>query len=86
MAGIAWVNGELLSPDQPAISPLDRGFLYGEGLFETMRSYGGRVFRLAEHLDRLLAGAAELDFTPPSADALADAVQEVLAASELADA
>ncbi len=86
MAEIAWVNGKLLPPDAPAISPLDRGFLYGEGLFETMRAYQGNVFRVAQHLDRLLAGAAELNFTPPDAEAMMEVTREALAASGLPDA
>ncbi len=86
MAGIAWVNGKLLPPEEAAISPLDRGFMYGEGLFETMRAYGGRVFRLQQHLDRLCAGAAKLGFAEPDRARLARAVAEALAASGLADA
>ena len=39
MPAIAWVNGKLLPPEEAAISPLDPGFMYGEGLFETMRAY-----------------------------------------------
>ncbi len=86
MAGIAWVNGALLPPEQAAISPLDRGFLYGEGLFETMRAYRGRVFRLSQHLDRLFAGADELDLTPPPRDDITKAVEESLTAGGLAEA
>ena len=86
MAGIAWVNGKLLPPEQPAISALDGGFMYGEGLFETMRAYGGRVFRLAQHLERLVIAAAELSFTPPTGQELSRGVEEALAAGELPDA
>ena len=93
MAAIAWVNGKLLPPEEAAISPLDPGFMYGEGLFETMRAYatlrstsGGKVFRLPQHLDRLFAGADELGLTPPDRDHITNAVEEALAASELADA
>ena len=86
MAGIAWVNGRLLAPEEPAISPLDGGFMYGEGLFETMRAYGGTVFRLEQHMERLLVMSAELSLTPPTADKLAEAVGETLRASSLADA
>ena len=53
-----YLNGELVAAEQAALPALDRGLLYGYGLFETMRSYGGRVFRLAEHHRRLAAGAA----------------------------
>jgi branched-chain amino acid aminotransferase len=86
VAEIAWVNGKLLPTDEPAISPLDGGFMYGEGLFETMRAYGGRVFRLAQHLERLHIAAAELSFTPPTGQELSRAVQEALAAGGLPDA
>lgn len=86
MAGIAWVNGKLLSPDEAAISPLDGGFMYGEGLFETMRAYGGRVFRLTQHLERLVIAAAELSFTPPTGQELSRAVEEALAAGGLPEA
>jgi branched-chain amino acid aminotransferase len=86
MAGIAWVNGKLLPPEEPAISPLDGGFMYGEGLFETMRAYGGKIFRLSQHLERLIVSAAELSFDPPAAQDLAGAVEEALDAGGLDDA
>jgi branched-subunit amino acid aminotransferase/4-amino-4-deoxychorismate lyase len=86
MAAIAWVNGKLLPPEEPAISPLDTGFMYGEGLFETMRAYGGRVFRLDQHLERLLIAAAELSCTPPTGQELSRAAEEALAAGGLPEA
>ena len=46
---------------QAKISVLDRGFLYGDGLFETMRAYWGEVFRLENHLDRLSRSAKEIE-------------------------
>ena len=86
MPAVAWINGKLTPPEEPAISPLDPGFLYGEGLFETMRAYRGKVFRLTQHLDRLFAGAGELDLTPPDRDYITRAIKQALAASELAEA
>jgi branched-chain amino acid aminotransferase len=86
MAGIAWVNGKLLPPDEPAISPLDGGFMYGEGLFETMRAYNGRVFRLRQHLERLIVSADDLSFTPPNGEKLTLAVEEALREGGLDDA
>lgn len=50
---IVWLNGEFLPLSQASISPMDRGFLYGDGLFETLRAEGGRVLYLTEHLARL---------------------------------
>ena len=54
------VNGEILDSDKAKISIFDRGFLYGDGLFETMRSYGGKIFRINEHLDRLYSSMKSL--------------------------
>jgi branched-chain amino acid aminotransferase len=50
---IVWLNGQFVSASQAAVSPFDRGFLYGDGLFETMRSQNGRVLFLDDHLQRL---------------------------------
>src|SRR6185295_16577984 len=55
------VNGVIGPPDHAAVSPLDRGFLYGDGVYETLRTYGGRPFLLREHLDRLRRSADRLD-------------------------
>lgn len=86
MAGIVWVNGELLQPEQAAISALDRGFLYGEGVFETMRAYRGKVFRLAQHLDRLYAGVVEIGFTAPRRELLVAGIRGAIAAARMGDA
>jgi branched-chain amino acid aminotransferase len=55
-----WVNGEPVAPDGPAIAPRDRGLTLGDGVFETLPVYRGRVFRLDRHLDRLRRGLAAL--------------------------
>ena len=52
----AFVNGRFVPEAQASVSIFDRGFLYGDGVFETMRVYGGRMFRPAEHMERLFAG------------------------------
>jgi branched-subunit amino acid aminotransferase/4-amino-4-deoxychorismate lyase len=51
----AYVNGKFVLESEARVSIFDRGFLYGDGCFETMRVYGGRMFRAGEHLERLLA-------------------------------
>jgi branched-chain amino acid aminotransferase group I len=82
-----YVNGELIERESAAVSALDRALLYGYGLFETMRSYGGRVFRLRQHHRRLCEGASLLGIAVPlSLHDLADAVEAVLARNELTDA
>ena len=54
MAELIYVNGELVPRAEARVSALDQGLLYGYGLFETMRAYEGRVFRLDDHLSRLI--------------------------------
>jgi branched-chain amino acid aminotransferase len=81
------LNGGLLDAEQAALRIDDRGFLLGDGLFETMRAYDGRVFRLEAHLERLARSRAafRLDEDYPPAE-LAQLVERLLAANELADA
>jgi branched-chain amino acid aminotransferase len=52
-----WIDGEIVSADAARIPVLDHGFLYGDGVFEGIRGYGGRIFRLEDHLRRLATGA-----------------------------
>jgi branched-chain amino acid aminotransferase len=61
----AYVNGRFLPEDRAAVSIFDRGFLYGDGIFETMRIYSGRVFRALEHFDRLFEGLQALGIESP---------------------
>ena len=48
-----WLNGDLVAADAARIDPRDRGFLLGDGVFETFAAADGHVYRLAEHLARL---------------------------------
>lgn len=81
MGELVWLNGRLISSSEARISPFDRGFLYGDGLFETMRSYQGVLHLLRRHLTRLYDGAAVLGLQlPPKAD-LRDGLYEVLRAN-----
>ncbi|HYA42757.1 MAG TPA: aminotransferase class IV [Syntrophobacteraceae bacterium] len=54
-----WLNGETLPLEKARISPLDRGFVYGDGLFETIRAEKGKFLYLSMHLERLEASLAE---------------------------
>ncbi|HOI94460.1 MAG TPA: aminotransferase class IV [Syntrophobacter fumaroxidans] len=58
--GIVWLNGSFLPAGEAFVSPLDRGFLYGDGVFETMRAECGRVLYLRDHLERLHRSLAAL--------------------------
>ena len=61
MTDLVSVNGRISAASEAAISPLDRGFLYGDSVYETLRTYGGRPFRLDAHLDRLRRSAEALE-------------------------
>jgi len=62
---IVFLNGQFMDIDKAKVSVLDRGFSYGDGLFETMRAYHGRVFRLGLHLERFCKSAAEIFLKMP---------------------
>jgi len=85
MSEIVYLNGSLIPRSQARISALDYGFLYGFGLFETMRAYGGQVFRLDSHLNRL-AHSAEILGLPIQALDLKGAVRDTIQANKLSDA
>jgi len=54
---VIYVNGKYLPSEEACISVFDHGFLYGDGVFEGIRAYSGRIFRLEEHMDRLYDSA-----------------------------
>ena len=60
-----WVNGERQSSSSRHVSACDRGLTLADGVFETMRAYGGTVFRLDRHLARLVHGLTTLDIPAP---------------------
>jgi branched-chain amino acid aminotransferase len=79
-----WLNGRLVPREQAHIDIADRGLLLGDGLFETLRAYGGHVFKLEDHLGRLARGAAELGIPLPlDVPDIAAAVHETLEAHHL---
>jgi len=87
MAEKVFLNDRLADSDKANISVADSGFLYGAGLFETMRSHNGVVFALKDHLDRLSFSAKSLSINKPyDRKYITDAIYEVLRANELTDA
>lgn len=85
MAAI-WLNGGLVSLDAARISPFDHGLLTGDGVFETLKAYGGHPFAIRRHLDRLAVSAAGLGLDVPAPAVLREAMAEVLAAERLDEA
>lgn len=87
MENIVYLNGGLIPASQTGLSPFDHGFLYGYGLFETMRAYGGAIFRLNRHLERLRHAAEMLGIASQlAAYDLEKACYDVLKVNNLADA
>jgi branched-chain amino acid aminotransferase len=80
------MNGKLLPKEKAMLSVFDHGVLYGDGVFEGVRAYNGRVFRLEEHVARLYDSAKAILLTPPiSAKAMAQEILRTLAANKLYD-
>ncbi len=80
-----WVNGRLVASATPVVAATDPAVLYGFGLFEAMRAYGGVPFRLEDHLLRLRASARHFGLRVPHAD-LPRAIASVCRANRLPDA
>ena len=87
MAEKVFLNDKLVDIDKACISVTDSGFLYGAGIFETMRSYNGVVFALKDHLDRLFFSAKSLSINNTyDKKFITDAIYKTLRANKLADA
>lgn len=86
MRDVVYLNGSLMPPSQARVSVFDHGFLYGYGLFETMRAYNGRIFLLERHLNRLLEAASVLGLAGLNAAELDKACMDTLAANGLKSA
>ena len=77
--GVCWIGGQVLPLDQARVSVTDHGLLYGDGVFEGIRFYGGKAFMLAAHLERLADSAQAIALPVPwSRDELSVIVQGVI--------
>ena len=82
-----YIDGEFYPKEEAKVSVFDHGLLYGDGIFEGIRAYNGRVFRLDEHLERLYRSArAILIDIPLSLDEMREATLETLRRNNLKDA
>src|SRR3954469_385704 len=81
-----WLNGDLVDDADAAVHALDHGLTVGDGVFESLRTYGGQPFAVRRHLDRLERSAKGLGIALPAREFLERAIREVAAASGLADA
>ena len=81
-----WLDGKLVDQADAKVSVYDHGLLYGDGCFEGIRVYGGRVFKLASHLRRMYESAERIRLKPAyTPDQVAQAIRDTIAACELPD-
>lgn len=86
MSNKIWLNKGLVNEEDAKVSVFDHALLYGDGVFEGMRSYSKKVFRLQEHLDRLWESAHSLCIEiPMTKKEMEDAVYETLKANDIVD-
>ena len=82
-----WIDGSLVPASQAKVSVYDHGLLYGDGVFEGIRVYGGRIFKMRSHLARLWESAEKIRLKPPYSPAeLEAAMRATVAANGLRDA
>ena len=86
MSRKVYVAGKLVPAEQATVSVFDHGLLYGDGIFEGIRVYGGRVFLLREHIERLYESALAIRLQIPLSPAdMTKAVEDTVKANELTD-
>lgn len=84
---LAYLNGHFVPTDEATVSVLDHGYLYGDGVYETMRSYNGKIFLLSRHLSRLRQSAEAIALTLPlPLEKIGEALQEALTVNKLREA
>lgn len=82
MTRVVSIDGVLFAPEDARVSVFDRGFLYGDAVFEVLRTYGGRPFAIGEHLARLRRSAERVAIVMPCSDArLGEEVEGAIAAA-----
>ncbi|MBT8486071.1 MAG: branched-chain-amino-acid transaminase [Phycisphaerales bacterium] len=82
-----WIDGAFVDQSEAKVSVFDHGFLYGDGCFEGIRAYGGRIFKLRSHLQRLFDSAEKIHLKSRySIDEVERAVRETVAINDLDDA
>ena len=82
---VVYLNGRSLPKSQATLSPDDRGFLFGDGVYEVVRSYGGHLFELDAHLQRLHRGMTALEFAGHDEIDFGDVVRDLLVRNDLAE-
>ncbi|MBI2964672.1 MAG: hypothetical protein HYY34_00550 [Chloroflexi bacterium] len=61
---VAYINGKIVPESQALVSFRDRGFLYGDAVFDTTRTFGHRIFKLEQHIDRFFRSLKYVQIDP----------------------
>jgi branched-chain amino acid aminotransferase len=81
-----WLDGKLVDAEDARISVFDHGILYGDGVFEGIRTYGGKIFQCQAHVDRLFSSARQIRLAIPyTKQEIVDAMYEAIRANGLTD-
>lgn len=81
-----YINGQIVPQEDAKISVFDHGLLYGDGVFEGIRAYHGKIFTLDEHLDRIYDSATAISLKIPITKAeMAEAIKQTMKANNLTD-
>jgi branched-chain amino acid aminotransferase len=84
---LVYVNGKFVPKDKASVSVFDHGFLYGDGIYETLRAYNGKLFLLNKHLSRLRHSAEAIELTLPlSLEKIGEALYETIFVNKLKEA
>ncbi len=84
---LVYVNGKFVPKDKASVSVFDHGFLYGDGIYETLRAYRGKLFLLSKHLSRLKHSAEAISLKlPMTIEKIGEAMYETLSVNKLTDA
>lgn len=75
---LSYFNGKLIDDSQVSISPYDRGFLFGDGVYEVVRSYSGNIFCLDEHLQRLESSLNKIEIKVPDLNEIKEISKEII--------
>lgn len=82
---VVYFNGRFAAKEEVCVSPDDRGFLFGDGVYEVVSVYGGRMFRPEDHWRRLARSLQEIELQGPDEEALAGIARRLIEANGLAE-
>ena len=82
---IVYFNGNFIRKDEVKISPFDRGFQFADGVYEVMRTYNGRIFKMDEHINRLIYSLKEIRINNFDVDSINNTVLELISKNKFKD-